>query len=361
MSAASRIRALRRQIDDLDQQIVSLLSARAACAREIGEAKDGANLQVFDPAREEQVLRRIAGINQGPLTAAGLSAIYREIISACRALERPVSVAYWGPPASNTHLAAEQRFGPEGTFLPMQTVADVFGEVERGKAHYGVVPVENSTEGIVSLTLDMFLDSPLQVCAEIYVEIHHYLLSRASSLREVRRIYTMPQATAQCQAWLRRQLPGVELVDVTTTARAAQIAAGEPDAAAIANRAAAEEYGLNVLAEEVEDNPRNRTRFLVIGEQQPAATGRDKTSILFSVRHEPGALARALHVLEKHGISLTMIASRPTKLTPWEYVFFIDVQGHAADPEDKSRLLAALPEFEARCLFVRILGSYPEA
>jgi chorismate mutase/prephenate dehydratase len=289
-----------------------------------------------------------------------MQAIYREIISACLALERPLRIAYWGPPASNTHVASRTRFGAQAEYTPADSIAGVFAEVEKGSSDYGVVPVENSTEGIVNYTLDMFLESDLKICAEIYTRISHNLLSHCTALEEVQRIYTMPQATGQCRTWLQRHLPGVELVEVTTTARAAGIAAQEPDAAAIANRAAAEEYGLQILAESIQDNPRNWTRFLVLGNLQPPASGRDKTSIMFSVRHEAGGLIRALAAFEKHDVNLTLIESRPTKRTPWEYVFFIDACGHVEDPEDAS-LRKALALFRERCLFVKVLGSYPEA
>jgi chorismate mutase / prephenate dehydratase len=353
-----RIEDHRQRIDELDRQIVALLNERARSARAIGELKRGQDLHSFAPAREQQVLRAVADASTGPLEADSLEAIYREIITACRSLEHPITIAYWGPPASNTHVAARQRFGPRSVYLPQPTVADVFSEVEHARADFGVVPVENSTEGVVSLTLDMFIESPLRICAETFVQIHHHLLSHAGELAEVRRVYTMPQATAQCRSWLAHHLPRAELVDVTTTARAAEIAASEPGAAAIANRAAAEHYGLKVLAEKIEDNPRNRTRFLILGATPTPPSGRDKTSVVFSVRHEAGALAHALSVLEAHGISMTMIESRPTKLTPWEYVFFIDVVGHVADD---GPLREALPEFEKCCLFVKVLGSYPEA
>ncbi len=352
---------LRRQIDELDRRIVELLNERAACAHAIGEAKVAQELAAFAPAREQEVLRAVGELNRGPLPAAALDSIYRAIINACRALERPLRISYWGPPASNTHVAARDRFGPQATYQPAQTVADVFAEVEKQRADYGVVPVENSTEGVVNLTLDMFLQTPLRICAETYVHIHHNFLSRAGSLSEIRRVYTMPQATAQCRTWLCQELPGAELVDVSTTARAAAIAADEPDAGAIGNHAASQEYELAILAENIEDNPRNRTRFLVVGNLEPPPTGKDKTSIVFSVPHQAGALARALAVFDRYGVSLTMIESRPTKITPWESVFYIDVKGHAGAISDNASLRAALPDFERACLFVQVLGSYPEA
>lgn len=350
----------RKAIDELDQRIVTLISERASHAQAIGRAKAAQAAEAFAPAREQQVFDRLQAINPGPLPDGALHAIYREIISACRALERVLTIAYWGPAGSNTHVAALTRFGHGAQLIPQESIAAVFTEVEKEKADYGVVPVENSTEGIVSYTFDTFLDSDLQVCAEVHLPIRHSIVSKAGSLSEVRRLYTMFQATAQCRGWLARHLPQAELVEVTTTARAAQIAAGEPEAAAIANTVAAEAYGLTVLAEGIEDSARNYTRFFVLGRTQPPPTGRDKTSILFSVRHEAGALIRALAAFEKYDLNLTMIQSRPTKLTPWEYVFFVDVVGHVEDPGD-SPLRRALALFRERCLFVRVLGSYPES
>jgi chorismate mutase/prephenate dehydratase len=350
----------RKAIDELDQRIVELISERARHAGEIGRTKAAQAAEAFAPAREQEVFARLAALNPGPLPDAALRAIYREIISACRALEQPLTISYWGPAGSNTHVAALHRFGHGVRLAPADSIAAVFKEVEKANASYGVVPVENSTEGIVSYTFDQFLDSDLRVCAEIYLPIRHSIVSKAGSLAEVRRLYTMFQATAQCRGWLARHLPQVELVEASTTARAAQIAAGEPDAAAIANTVAAEEYGLAVLAEGVEDNPRNFTRFFVLGRTQPPATRRDKTSILFSVSHEAGALVRALAAFEKYDRNLTLIQSRPTKMTPWEYVFFVDVDGHVEEPGD-SLLRRALKLFQERCLFVRVLGSYPDA
>jgi chorismate mutase/prephenate dehydratase len=354
------INAHRKAIDELDRRIVELINQRARHAQEIGRTKAAQSAEAFAPAREQEVFDRLAAANAGPLPDSALRAIYHEIISGCRALERPMTVGYWGPAGSNTHVAALTRFGHGVQLVPLESIAAVFGEVEKKGADYGVVPVENSTEGIVSYTFDRFLDSDLRVCAEIHLPIRHSIVSRAGSLAEVRRLYTMFQATAQCRGWLARHLPQVELVEVSTTARAAQIAAGEPDAAAIANTVAAEQYGLSVLAEGIEDSARNYTRFFVLGPTQPPPTGRDKTSILFSVPHEAGALIRALAAFEKHDLNLTMIQSRPTKRTPWEYVFFVDVVGHVEEPGD-SPLRRALEEFRERCLFVRVLGSYPDA
>jgi chorismate mutase / prephenate dehydratase len=354
------IQSLREQIDLLDREIVTRLNQRAELARQIGMLKAAQELETFAPAREQEVQARVCASNAGPLPDRAIQAIYREVVSACRALERPLSIAYWGPPASNTHVATLTRFGRQANLLALDSIAAVFAEVEKETVDYGVVPIENSTEGVVSYTLDSFLETEVKIGAEIYVPIHHHLLSRCTALEQVRRIYTMPQATAQCRRWLNHHAGEIEQVEVTTTARAAEIASREPDAAAIANSAAAEQYGLEPLAERIEDNPRNRTRFLVLGRNTTPPTGRDKTSILFSVRHEAGELIRALAAFEKYDLNLTLIESRPTKQRPWEYVFFVDVTGHLDDPDNPS-VRKALEQFQQRTLFVRILGSYPEA
>jgi chorismate mutase/prephenate dehydratase len=350
----------RKRIDALDLEIVRLISERAECARQIGERKAKADRTTYAPDRERQVLDRVARANHGPLSDRAIQAIYREIISSCRALEESLTVAYWGPAASNTHVAARQRFGSQAEYLETETLAEVFAEVARGHADYGVVPVENSTEGVVAGTLDTFLQYELQICAETFVPIHHNLLSHAESLAEVKRIYTMFQATGQCRNWLNRHARDVPLVEASTTARGAELASREPDSAAIANTAAAELYGLGILASNIEDNPRNRTRFWVIGKMRSAPTGHDKSSILFSVPHRPGALVRALEAFADHAVTLTFIESRPTKQTPWEYVFFVDAVGHERDQNNTS-LHDALERLRQESVLVRVLGSYPGA
>jgi len=351
---------IRRRIDTLDEEIVRLINERAECAQRIGEAKLSSDRPAYVPERERQVLERVAGRNTGPLSTAALQAIYREIVSACRALERPLTVAYWGPLASNTHVAARRRFGSMAELLGASSVAEVFAQVERREADFGVVPVENSTEGVIAHSLDMFRQYDLHICAETFVPIQHNLLSKAPSLDAVKRVYTMFQATGQCRNWIDQNLRHAELVEAGTTARGAELAAADPETGAIANLAAAELYGLNILAEHIEDNPRNRTRFWVIGRLQPAPSGADKTSLMVSIPHKPGALVRALQAFEQHGVSLTFIESRPTKQTPWEYVFFIDAQGHVGDGP-QSPLCQALDQLRGASSFTRVLGSYPEA
>jgi len=351
------LQELRKEIDRIDKQILELLNRRAQTALDIGKRKAKANKSFFAPAREKEVLNKLAAANNGPLPNAALRAIYREIISASRALEKPVTVAYWGPPATNAHIASIQKFGSSSTFVPMDTIPDIFSEVERQKADYGVVPIENSTEGVVNHTLDTFLTSDLKICSETYLPITHNLLSQADELSDIKQVYSIPTAAAQCRNWLRAHLPNVELVDVSTTARAAQICAEEANSAAIGTSLAAEVYCLNLIAEHIEDNPQNRTRFLIVGYNEPPPSGKDKTSIMFSVPHKAGSLFRAISAFEKFSVNMTMIESRPTKLTPWEYVFFIDCQGHATDEPVQN----ALETLREHTLFVTVLGSYPEA
>jgi len=348
---------IRTQIDRIDRELVELLNKRAQLALDIGKTKAREARSVFVPERERDVLGKAAKANKGPLPPEAVGAIFREIISASRALEKPMSICYLGPPASNTHIAATQRFGSSVTLSAAESITDVFREVERNKADYGVVPIENSTEGIVTHTLDMFLQSDLHICSEIFVQISHNLLSVTEDLSKVKRVYSMPQATAQCRTWLQANLPAIEIVEVSTTARAAIVARDDPESAAVATRLAAQEYGLNVLREDIEDNPHNRTRFLVIGYTEPPPTGKDKTSIVFSVPHKAGALYRSLRIFEQEKVNLTLIESRPTKQMPWEYVFFIDFQGHRHDPHVRM----ALQTLTEESLFVRVLGSYPEA
>lgn len=354
------IEALRKRIDELDLELVALLNERAECARRIGLRKDEGDRAVYAPARERQIMQKVTAASRGPLPDSALQAIFREVISACRSMERPLTVAYWGPPASNTHVAARERFGSQVEYLQRDSLDQVFDEVRSQRADFGVVPVENSTEGVVAHSLDLFLESDLQICSEVRLPIHHNLLSRAERLDQVRRVYTMYQATSQCRNWLQKNLPGVELVDANTTARGAALAAEDPEAGAIANLAAAKLYGLNVLAENIEDNPRNGTRFWVIGRLQPPPSGHDKTSLLFAVPHQPGALVAALNVFAEHGVTLTFIESRPTRQNPWEYVFFVDTPGHVGDGPE-APLVKALEALKQHTLLLRVLGSYPEA
>jgi chorismate mutase/prephenate dehydratase len=348
---------LRRQIDAVDDEILKLLSRRAELAQEVGKSKSKEASQFFRPERERQIFERLTEANPGPLNKDAIRAVWREIISAARALESPLSIAYLGPPGTFSHRAALDKFGSSSEFKPVATIPDVFTEVERNAADYGVVPVENSTEGVVPYTLDMFSQTPLKVCAEVFVPVVHNIGTRTESLKNIKRLYAHPQSLAQSRGWVRDNLPKAEIVDVTSNSKAAQLAAMDSEGAAICPEIAAEIYGLPLIAKKVEDSPYNRTRFLVIGRNEPAPSGKDKTSIFFSVRHKAGALLRSMAAFDAHNINLTMIESRPTKQMPWEYVFFIDFQGHIRD----EAVSHALKLLEEQSLFVTILGSYPEA
>ncbi len=347
----------RTRIDELDRQLLGLLSQRAALAIDIGRAKRDAGAPVFVPEREQDILDELTRLNPGPLPAAAIRAIWSEILSASRSLQRPFHVAYLGPAGTNTHAAALRYFGRSATYAPARGVPDVFRDVECGRAEVGVVPIENSTEGVVNHTLDGLIDSELLICGEISLEIHHSLLSRARELGEVKRVLSHPQALAQCREWLDRHLPHAEVVEAASTALAAEQATADVSSAAVASELAGQLYGLPVLHERIEDHANNVTRFVVIGRHAAARTGRDKTSILFSIRDEVGTLHRILEPFAAARLNLTKIESRPTRRRPWEYVFFVDFEGHRDDPLTQG-VLAAVRE---RCMFLKVLGSYPAA
>jgi chorismate mutase/prephenate dehydratase len=350
---------LREQIDRIDSQILALLNRRARLAATIGRAKRQDGTSVYVPGRERQIFARLASLNQGPLPNEAIRAIYREIISAARALEEPLRIAYLGPEATYAHMAAREQFGSQAVFVPVVTIPQVFAEVERAHVEYGVVPIENSSEGSVAITLDTLVGSTVSIIAEVALEIRHCLLSRATRLEQIRRVLAHPQALAQCRRWLAAQLAGIPTEEVTSNARAAELALADTHTAAIAGRVAAEHYKLNVLAMDIQDQAANFTRFAVLGrERQPSPpTGRDKTSLLLSVRDEVGALYRALKPFAENAISLLRIESRPLKGRPWEYLFFIDVEGHVQDDP----LARALHEITPHCVLVKVLGSYAVA
>lgn len=347
----------RARIDDVDRQLLKLLNQRAEIAVAIGRAKREAEAPVHVPEREQEIVERLVRLNGGPLPAEAVRAIWREILSVSRALQRPFRVAHLGPVATFTHLAALRQFGSSAEYLAVRGIHEVFAEVEHGRADAGVVPVENSTEGVVNHTLDRLIDSELLICGEIQLEVHHYLLSRARDLAEVKQVLSHPQALAQCREWLDRNLSQAQTVEVGSTAIAAERALEEPTVAAIASELAGQLYGLPTLRERIEDLSQNVTRFLVVGTRALGPTRRDKTSILLSIKDEVGALHRILEPLALGRINLTKIESRPTRRRPWEYVFFVDFEGHQADPKIQG-VLAALRE---RCLFLKVLGSYPAA
>lgn len=345
----------RDKIDAIDDRILELLSNRAHHAQAAAREKGAQGIPVYDPPREQQIVNRMVGKNSGPLSRETVALVYREIIAACRALEHELRISYLGPEGSFTHLACHEHFGHAIATIPAATIPDVFYEVDKDAVDYGIVPIENSTEGIESHTLDMFMASTVQMCAETNLEIHQNLLGKCD-IGEVKVVYSHPQALGQCQSWLRTHLKSAATIPVTSTSRGAELASTEPNSAAIGNLLAGRLYGLRVLAERIEDNPNNRTRFLVIGKVQNPPTGKDKTSIVFSLAHRPGALFDALENLKRHGINMTMIQSRPNRLAPWEYFFFADFQGH----KDDQGVKAALEGLHDHCHFIRVLGSYPE-
>jgi chorismate mutase/prephenate dehydratase len=355
--AASSLKHLRSQIDKLDLQILELVNKRAAHAAEIGRIKNDHGSEVFTPAREEEVFKNVLDANKGPLDEATIRAIYREIMSGSRALQKVLKVAYLGPEYSFSHLAAVERFGQAIEFMRVGSIAAVFEEVNRSHADFGVVPLENSTDGRVADTLDMFMRLPqLKITAEVRLRIHHNLMANCEQ-QEIRRVYSKPQALSQCRNWLSKNVPHASLHEVASTATAAELAQREPGAAAVASRQAAVRYGLRVLFNDIEDSPHNETRFAVIGHQECGKTGHDKTAIMFRVPHSPGALVNALDVFRQHKINLTWIESFPAKTAKTEYVFFVDFEGHIEDPKVK-RTLTALQE---HCEQLSVLGSFPIA
>ena len=349
-----KLQQLRGKIDELDTKLVRMLNERTKLVLEIGKLKNAAGEEIYAPDREDAVLRRIVEKGEGPLPAESLRAIYREVMSASLALEKPLTIAYFGPAGTFTHMAVIQKFGSGLKYEPLPSITDVFTEVAKGRADYGVVPIENSTEGAVTHTYDMFVDSELKVCAQIVAPIRHNLM--AACLREhIRKLYSHPQVFAQCRLWLQVNMPNVEKVEVSRTTRAAELAKGEPNAGALAGALAAEMYGLKILDENIQDSSENVTRFLVIGRKYPGPTGNDKTSLMFSVQDRVGALHDSIASFKKYKINMTKIESRPSKKKAWEYYFFVDCLGHCED----ARVKKALTELAKHTMFVKILGSYP--
>jgi len=350
----------REKIDSLDRQIVDLLNQRLGLASEIGQLKRSKGGQIYVAEREDAVLRKVASLNQGPIKNEALQAIYREIMSAAIALEKPLLIAYLGPEATNSHIAAMKKFGASVDYHPMPTIGDIFTAVEKGEADYAVIPIENSTEGSVREALDNFVDSDLKIVAQIYTEITYAFISN-SPLNEVTKVYSKDQSLAQCRDWLARHAPHAQLVDAPSTSRAVQIAKDEPGAAAIANEMAAQFHGVPVVARNIQDKADNTTRFFVIGKNPsgPVGNRRDISSFLISLGDEAashsGALLKMLMPLAERGINLTKVESRPSKKRPWDYYFFIDVTGHYNDPEMRE----ALAELKKFCPLVKWLGSYP--
>jgi chorismate mutase/prephenate dehydratase len=353
---ADDIEQLRREIDGLDDELLKLLNRRAGLAGRIGAQKSGGS--AYRPEREAQILKRMQEHNPGPLAAERISAVFREVISACRGLEEAIRVSYLGPEGTFSEQAVRKHFGRAVDALPMASVDEAFRRCEAGAVQFTVVPVENSTEGVVGRTLDLLLATPLRICAEIELRVQQNLLSKGS-IKNIRRVYSHSQSLAQCEAWLAQNLPGVERIPVASNAEAAQRAAKEDGSAAIAGEAAADRYGLEVLARAIEDSPNNTTRFLVLGQVDAAPTGRDRTSLVLSADNRPGAVHALLTPLAQHGVSMTRIESRPARSRSalWEYMFFIDVEGHQKD----SRIAQALTELRSKAPYLKVLGSYPVA
>lgn len=347
---------LRDKIDGIDRKLVDLLNERTEAATEIGKRKASDGAQAYVPAREKAVLKRVADLNKGPLPDSSMQSIFREVMSGALATEAQVRVAYLGPAATFTHHAARSRFGTSVEYVACESVWDVFNMVETGDAGYGVVAIENAINGPVIPVLDRLVDTSLKVYAEIVFPISQCLLSR-SARDGIKQIHSHPQALAQCQRWLRMELPGVDLIPTSSTAKAAELASREDGVAAIGSSLACEIYGLNVVAEHIEDVSGNETRFMILASKYGDQTGDDKTSIVFSVRHNVGSLYDALQSFRKFGLNMTKIESRPSKNKAWEYYFFVDFEGHADDEKVKE----ALVDLGQHCIFLKVLGSYPKA
>jgi chorismate mutase / prephenate dehydratase len=352
---ADELAKLRERIDALDLEILRLVNERAGLARDIGKIKGEA--VVYRPEREAQVLRRISKNNPGPLPGGSVTRLFTEIISACRALEDSLSVACLGPKGTFSEEAAIKHFGTQAPAALCASIDDVFRAVESGAVGYGVVPVENSTEGAVGRTLDLLLSTPLRMCGEVLLPVHQNLLGRAAAAADIKRIYSHAQSLAQCNRWLNQNCPKAERVPVASNAEAARLARDDSEAGAIAGRTAAEHYGLAMLAANIEDEPNNTTRFAVVARQDVPPSGKDKTSFVMSALNHPGAIHELLTPLAQHQVSMTRLESRPSRTGLWEYVFFVDIEGH----QRLDNVARALDEIRQRAAFLKILGSYPMA
>ncbi len=352
------LKRLRTQVDKLDQSLLNLLNQRGKLVQHIGALKEKYGQSIFVPGRERAHLADLKAKNKGPLPDEAVQGLFSEVIHACRNLQKELQVAYFGPEASFSHAAALKSFGRSAALIPVRTISEVFAEVDKGRADFGVVPIENSTGGGVYHTLDMFVESPLSICAELELPVHHYLLGRSSkSLDNVKTLFSHYQALAQCRNWVDAHLPNARVVESTSTAEAALQASKTKGSVAIASKLAADQYGLEILAPRIEDVMQNYTRFLVIGTAEPQPTGNDKTSIMFSIKDRPGALFDILVPFKKFKLNLSKIESRPTRQKAWEYIFFVDFKGHRSE----SRVQKALELLERSCVFLKVLGSYPRS
>ncbi len=347
---------LRKGIDEIDNAILDLLNKRARLAIEVGNIKQKENKPLYVPSREKKIYERLTAINKGPFPNDALKGVFREIISASLSLEHVHKIAYLGPEGTFTHLAGMKHFGLSVILNPCRSITDVFEDVEKSRADYGIIPIENSLEGVVNHTLDMFMDSQLKICGEIYIEVTHHLMNKTGKFNDIYRIYSHPHAIAQCRNWLHQNAHDLPVIEVDSTAKAAELAANDSSIAAIASEMAELKYSLRVVEKSIEDSSNNYTRFLIIGKVQPEMTGKDKTSLLFSVKHESGSLFKALHAFAKKNINMTKIESRPSKRKAWEYVFYVDIDGHIND----KNIADAVEEFSKDVAFLKILGSYPK-
>jgi len=359
MSDDEKLKQIRDRIDHIDQQLQALIVERAEAAQEVAriKLKENSTTVYYRPEREAEVLNRVKSRDTGPLDGEEMARLFREIMSSCLALEQTLKVAFLGPEGTFTQAAALKHFGHAVQTVSMASIPDIFREVEAGACHYGVVPVENSTEGVISHTLDTFINSPLLICGEVSLRVEHNLLARQGDISAIRKVYSHSQSLAQCRGWLDLHLPGVERIAVASNAEAARLAAEEPETAAIAGNAAAEIHRLTPLAGNIEDEPGNTTRFLVIGKRDAAPSGDDKTSLMFSTQNRAGGLHAMLSPFARDGISMTRIESRPSRRVQWDYVFFVDVEGHRED----ENLRKALLELEQVAAQFKVLGSYPKA
>lgn len=351
------LKKIRTAIDRIDAKLVQLLNERAKNVLKVKAVKTKGEMHFYAPHREMEVYRRVAKLNKGPFSTEILNSIFCEIMSGSLAIESNLKIAYFGQPGTNTHIAALQKFGTSSLYVAGLTLRDVFLEVERGRAHYGVVPIENSTEGMINHTLDLFVESDLKICSEILMPISHTLMSRTGDMKKVKKVYSHPQALGQCRVWLEANLPAVKIIESANTAKAAQMASTDGSAAAIAPDMAAKLYKLRPVAKHIEDLQDNYTRFLVIGKTTAEKTGNDKTSVMVSIKDKVGALFSLLYPFEKQGLNLTSIESRPSRKKAWDYYFFIDFFGHVSDLKAQK----ALAEIEKAALTVKVLGSYPRS
>ena len=352
---SEELKKFREKIDRIDDELLKLFNQRAGLAQQIGRVKG--NGAVLRPEREAQVLQRMVQTNSGPLSDQGVTQLFTEVMSQCRALEAPLRVAYLGPHGTFSEAAVFQRFGQATEGLPADSIDSVFSSVESGAANYGLMPVENSTEGAIGRTLDLLLNSNLKICGEVLLQVHQCLLSNENDLSLIRKVYSHPQSFGQCQAWLNAHLPHAERITASSNADAARLATEESFAAAVAGTQAAEHFKLKVLAPNIEDDARNTTRFLVVGKQDVAPSGRDKTSLAMSTTNRPGAMHDLLTPLANNGVSMTKMESRPSRTGLWEYVFYVDIEGHQSD----AKVATALAQLKQIAAFVKVLGSYPVA